>query len=395
MSNVSFLPLIESVLPSDAWEIKTGDLYTVVQPKAYHLPEQGWKIFCACHYFNATAVIRQASEVCIALGIPFKCVTSRFLLATEILGKQVPLAESGKAVVIYPSDEKTCYRALNALFEALEGFDAPPVLSGRNFANDVPVYYRYGAFSRLDEDGQGKLRNPETDEWCPDFIHPLYTSPPWISQDPFRPDLEVDDANDPRVTEMTLKDGRFEILEALVLENSGGRYIAKDALTGKRCLIKEARPFIAPHPDTGDDAVSRLVREAVTLKNAQTCTVAPKYIDDFTEETHAFLVRAYIEGETLTDTQRPFPPDALARLAAALQAILELRKIPELAETCLDLAPQNLIFDGTTIKLIDFETQPDSTGTYTFGTPGFIAPPGVCPWRWGIEAILEFCRSDD
>ena len=381
MRDVSFLPLIESILPSAAWEIQTGDLYTFVRPKAYRIPEQGgWKVFCACHYFNAEGVIRRASSVCIELCVPFKFVNSQFLLSTEILGKQVPPAESGKAFVVYPGDEKTCHRTLNALSKALEGFDASPVLSARNYASDAPVYYRYASFVG------GRLWNPETEEYIPDFIRPWYSAPSFIRRDPFRPDLDEDDA-DTTEKEMTLKDGRYEIREALVFCNSGGRYLANDAETGGPCFVKEARPHIAPHPETGDDAVDRLKREVVTLKQAQNCTVAPKYIDDFSEETHLFLVRDYIEGETLADTQRPFPPDALARLAEALEDILALRKT---GVAGLDLAPQNIIFDGTRVKLLDYETSTDST--YPFGTKGFIAPPGVCPWEWAIGKILDYCR---
>lgn len=392
MQNVSFLPLVKAVLPS-SWHIEPSGLYTYSLPKSEQIPRQGWKVFVSCHFFNAASVIQSAATLCAEMGLPFKFVGSRLQLATDILGKPFPRAEGAKAVVIFPPDPETCHTALLGLAAALDGIQAPPVLSGRHFAN-APVYYRYGANSDITEDGQAYVLHPETGEFVPDLIQPWYETPPWIDTDPFQPDLDVDTSSTP---DIVLKDGRYAIQEALTFSNSGGIYLVSDTTTRRLCCMKEGRPWMAPHPLTGEDAVVRLGREAETLKQACAASVAPEFIDYFVENDHAFLVRAYIEGEALDErkVREPFSASEFVTLAHALEAILELREI--LGDRRLDLSPSNIIFDGSAVKLIDFETVVDSgrAGEYVFGTRGFIAPrgDGVCPWRWGIQALLDYCQQ--
>lgn len=398
MQDVLFLPIIKSVLPS-SWHIEPFDLYTYSLPKLGHyIPAQGWKIFVTCQFFNAESVIRDAALSCIETETPFKFINSRFELATKVLGKFYPRAESGKAVVIYPSNTASCHTTLLSLAAALDGVKAPPVLSGRRFAN-APVYYRYGANSAFIKDrALYMMRDPETHELVRDRINPWYEVPPWIDTDPFQPDLDVkaDVASD---TDIVLKDGQYAIQEAVYFSNSGGIYLAADTTTNDLCCIKEARPWIAPHPLSGEDAVSRLIRESELLKYtyAASARVVPRFIDYFMEDDHAFLVREYIDGETLADrkVRKPFNASELTTLMHALKAILELQGI--LGDRCLDLSPENVIFDGSTVKLIDLETDTDSgyIGEYRFGTQGFIPPRGVCPWRWGIQALLDFCSNNE
>ena len=391
MSNISFLPIVKSVLPA-SWHIEANDgLYAYSSPKStLQIPDQGWKLYVSCNFFNAQAVIRDTAALCVELGVPFKFVRSRFLLATQILGKSVPLEESGKAVILYPADPEACHTALLGLAQKLNGIEAPPVLSGRRFAA-TPVYYRYGANTKRAPDGYFYLRHPETGERIRDPMRPEI--PPWINTDPFQPDLDLN-VNAHSDSESFLEVGQFTIQEAISFSNSGGIYLATDT-TNRYCCIKEGCPWMAPHPETGEDAFARLAREAETLKKANTANVSPEFIGFFTDDEHAFLVREYIEGETLADRiqRAPFSTNELTTLANALEVgILELQqKIPD---TRLDLSPQNVIFDGTTIKVIDFETDTvGSSGEYTWGTHGFIPPPGVCPWRWGIQTLLNYCAN--
>ena len=387
MQKVPFSPIVKSVLPA-SWYIEESDgLYAYSSPKStIQIPSQGWKIFVSCHFFNAESVIQSAAKICVEDVIAFKFVRSRFLLATELLGKSFPREESAKAVVIYPTDTDACHTTLLKLAESLHAVDvdAPPVLSGRCFAN-APVYYRYGSNSEKTPDGYAYLRDPETGERVRDMIRPWYETPPWIDTDPFQPDLDKD-------SESIIEVGQFTIQEAISFSNSGGIYLAKEKTTESPCLIKEGRRWMAPHPETGEDAMQRLAREAETLRTLNPDAAAPEYISFFTEDDHAFLVRAYIEGETLVDRiQRgPFGTDELENLANALEiGILRLKE--QLPDTRLDLSPDNVIFDGSTIKVLDFETE--RSGEYTWGTHGFIPPPGVCPWRWAITSLLDYSAN--
>lgn len=385
MQNILFLPIVKTILPRSWHIIEASDLYLYSQPFSRQIPpSQGWKIFVSCHFFNTERIIREAARSCVEKDIPFKFVRSRLDLTT-LLGKAYPRAESAKAVVIYPPDTAICRETLKSLAEALNEVEAPPVLSGRRFAN-APVYYRYGANSA------SYLRHPVTGECVDDPINPWYASTPWVDTDPFQPDLDVidTDADANRTGDIVLKD-RFRIQEAIYFSNSGGLYLAMDIMTDARCCLKEARPWMAPHPFTGEDAVARLYREADTLEQTQSVCVVPKFIDRFMEDGHAFLAREYIDGETLAErkARQPFRASEIKTLRHALEAILALKEI--LGEKRLDLSPQNVVFDGAAIKLIDLETDlgPDA---YTWGTQGFIPPPGVCPWQWGIQALLDFCR---
>ena len=395
MENLPFLPIVKSLLPSDAsWHIEEDEPYVFVRPHRLQLQQQGWKIFVSAQFFNASAVIRRASRVCVDLRMPFKFIKSRFSLATEILAKHVLPAEGAKAVVIYPRNPQNCHTVLCTLSRALESSEAPPVLSGRRFSKNAPVYYRYGAHRGIFRDGAVYLRNPETRQLVPDRIQPWYEAPAWIHTDPFQPDL-TDDTSEVEEAEIVLQDGRYAIQEAIFVSNSGGVFLAKDSTTHQLYCLKEARPFFAPNPSTGEDSVSRLVQEAATLRecNRHGLAVAPTFIDYFIEEDHAFLVRSFIEGETLFErkARQPFSTGELAQLQHALESILELSGIRHFKDRNLDLSPQNIIYDGETITVIDFETDPADN----FGTPGFIPPLGVpCKWRWSIQALLDFCAND-
>ena len=406
MQNVFFLPIVKAILPP-SWCLEPGDLgdlYAYSVPKSGHIKTQGWKIFVSCHFFNAEMVIRNAAICCAEaeMDTPFKFIQSRLKLATT-LGKSYPRAEGAKAIVIYPQNTDACHKTMLALEAALDGIEAPPVLSGRRFKN-APVFYRYGSNSDLTdsdltEDKQPYLRHPETKELVLDRICPWYEVPLWIT-DPFQPDLDVDADADAPDTEVVLK-GRYVIKEAIDFSNRGGIYLAADKTTDTDdlCCLKEARTWMVPQPFTGEDAVSRLAREAETLKHTNPACVAPKFIDYFMEGDHAFLVREFIDGETLGErkSREPFSAIELTSIGHALEKILELKEI--LGNRRLDLSPQNVIFDGSTIKMIDFETDTDSgsglAGEYVFGTQGFIPPPGVCPWRWGIQALLDFCTNNE
>lgn len=353
------------------WARETKGFYTYCLPAGGILPESGWKIFVSCHFGNAAHVIQRAASIFSKCTMPFKYVQSRFDLATNILGKHKPSrrGDSAKAVVGYPKNTEHASRAIKKLADALDGVEAPPVLSGKQFAK-APVFYRWY---------EGGLA-----------IQPWYEIPEGMT-DPFQSDSDVDEKGDG--DEEFLVNG-YRIQEAVYFSNSGGIYIGTD-MKNRICCIKEGRRWLAPNPHTGADSVDRLEREADLLAelNAHTPFLVPKFVDFFVDY-HAFLVREYCDGATLSEFKtRKESISSRERLILkdALESIMVLKKLLP-ADKLLDLSPENLIFDGETIKIIDLECVEYGENA-VFGTKGFLPPNGFCPWRWAIDELLKFCTA--
>src|SRR5437879_3850342 len=72
--------------------------------------------------------------------------------------------------------------------------------------------------------------------------------------------LPLDETVGPEEKDHGMKGGRYTVESVLDFSNAGGVYRALDRLTGKRVVIKEARPYVNAMLD-GYDAVEALKKE--------------------------------------------------------------------------------------------------------------------------------------
>src|SRR5205823_1485494 len=117
------------------------------------------------------------------------------------------------------------------------------ILSDHCYKESQVVYYRYGGmqpYEVLNVRGERvpMLVAPDGSE-VPDQRAAYPVTPSWAGA--LLPAHEFEKQSD---GSLALRDGRFEIETVLAFSNAGGVYLALDHSTGRRVVIKEARPRI-------------------------------------------------------------------------------------------------------------------------------------------------------
>jgi serine/threonine protein kinase len=388
-----FLALIRRMLP-DSWQIvRNGAVWFQVIPKGIQLPKQGWKIHISGTVKNAKDILESVVPILLKGEVSFKFAVDRWMLML-INSKNWYRGGSGKFITIYPENEEKFKDLIEELYKATVGFEGPYILSDRRYKDSKVIYYRYGGilpYSEIDVTGRvnSYLISPDG-EIIPDVRYPYFKLPQWV-KDPFG-------IYESRFEgEVTLCEGRYVVKSALSFSNSGGVYLAEDRESGRRVVIKEARPYVGLR-ETGEDAVSLLKKEFRLLRKLSGSGVVPEAIDFFMDWEHFFLVEEYIEGISLRELSVKYNPILFHRPRGKDVEIFlsSFKKIFKSLVDALDilhkngivfgdLSPNNLILlvgdDDLPmgVKIIDFE------GAYEIGvddfsllyTPGFAIPSQI------------------
>ncbi|MFE5937173.1 class III lanthionine synthetase LanKC [Streptomyces sp. NPDC056470] len=384
-SGDSLYPAATLPVPEGWTSHRTGD-WLALRPVGGTLPSQGWKIHVSACLDNAERVLDTVREHCLRHEVAFKFVPSRYLLHQRN-AKYADRAASGKFITVYPADEEQCEHLATDLAHLLEGEPGPYILSDLRWGRG-PVHLRYGSFTRRHcYDEHGELRPALEDgsgTLVPDQRGPVFRVPGWVAPPPFlRPHLDARAA-------VTVKEMPYEIEKALHFSNGGGVYEARHRETGRRVVLKEARPHAGLAAD-GADAVTRLHRERTALEQLTGLACTPEVLDSFTIGDHHFLVLEFVEGRPLnTFFARRHPlmeaePPA-ERLAEYTDWALRIHGLVEQAVAAVhargivfnDLHLFNVMVseDETSVVLLDFEAaQPAAEGgRQTVANPAFVAP---------------------
>ncbi|NYS20110.1 protein kinase/lanthionine synthetase C family protein [Streptomyces sp. SJ1-7] len=374
--------------PPVGWRRSAAGLWTSLVPEHTRLAEQGWKIHVSTVPDEAEATLRDTARICLRHGVPFKFLRSARALSL-MADKHMNRSGAGKFIAVYPPDEAAFLALADELSRALAGRSGPYILSDLRIG-DAPVYTRYGAYvPRWCDDGEGgrvlALRDP-SGNLVPDERGVVFRTPSWVEVPPFlRPHLAARAA---------ARDDTFPytVTEALQFSNAGGIYLAEDWDTGRRVVLREARPHCGLD-GAGDDAVTRLHREHRALTALAGLDCVPRVYGVRTVWEHHFLIEEHIEGHTLLDeivarfalVRGAVTADDLAPYVAWTEAMTgELsRALDAIHARGLrfgDLHPSNIIVrpDGR-IALVDFEyaTGLDDQDTPLAGAQGLQAPPGT------------------
>jgi class III lanthionine synthetase len=383
-----FIAYAACELPPSWWRVRRGMWYhcgSPTDPNRRH----GWKIHLSATPANARAVLEAALPVFLAYGTSFKFTVDRDFLMLS-LSKTWQRGGACKFITAYPHDDAQFVALMEALDRATAGFEGPYILSDRRYKDNRILYYRYGSIlpvERLRPDGTrvGVLDGPDGSETVDE--RKAYFSPPAWASDPFPADAEKDEGEPG-----TLKDGRYEITEALSFSNSGGVFVAQDRQTGAKVLIKEARPLVS-WTSEDSDARTILRREYRLLQVLSGSGVTPEPVDYFVDWEHEFLVEEFIAGTSLSSLTavdpillrtRPTEAEWEAWYAAFrglfTRAARAVQRVHERGVLMLDLAPGNILVtaDGE-VKLIDFETASEIgvDAPTDVCTPGFRAPEKI------------------
>ncbi|MBP2586014.1 tRNA A-37 threonylcarbamoyl transferase component Bud32 [Streptomyces sp. PvR006] len=364
---------------------RTGD-WLALRPLDHALPSQGWKIHVSACLDNAEAILATVRAYCLEQDVAFKFVPSRYLLHQRN-AKYADRSASGKFITVYPADDQQCERVATDLAGLLEGRPGPYILSDLRWGPG-PVHLRYGSFTlRHCYDGHGELRPAVEDgsgTLVPDRRDPVFHVPAWVTPPAFLgPHLEARAA-------VTVQDVPYDIEKALHFSNGGGVYEARDRRTGRRVVLKEARPYAGLAAD-GADAVTRLHREREALERLSGLACTPEVLDSFTVGDHHFLALEFVEGKPLnTFFARRHPlmeadPPA-ERLAEYTEWALRIHGLVERAVAAVhargivfnDLHLFNIMVseDESSVVLLDFEAAKPASegGRQTVANPAFVAP---------------------
>ncbi|MEU8371374.1 class III lanthionine synthetase LanKC [Micromonospora tulbaghiae] len=276
------------------WECEVKDDWMVHGPVGGSLPAQGWKIHVSARLDNAERVLARVADYCRPRGIPFKHLRGPRLLLMRN-SKYARRAASGKFVTVYPRDDAELELTAKELADLLAGETGPYILSDLRYG-DGPVHVRYGGFAArycVSADGQTvpAIEGPDG-VLVPDRRDPVFHVPEWVTLPDFlAPHLAARNA-------ATTTDLPYRIEKVIHFSNGGGLYEARDTRTGQRVVLKEARPH-AGLDATGTDAVTRLRREAETLRRLADVPHLVRVHDEFSFGGHEFLALVFVEGRPL------------------------------------------------------------------------------------------------
>ncbi|MDT0116599.1 class III lanthionine synthetase LanKC [Microbacterium sp. PRF11] len=381
-----------------SWSTLTEGPWTHWGAPSSVLPEQGWKVHISATPSSAGEALERVSTFCHARGLSFKHLSTIGTLHS-VNGKDADRSAAGKFVTIYPPGSRL-ESVLVGLDEALAHLPGPYILSDLRW-NRGPVHVRYGAFIRqtVDVDGVPTLALRRTDgQLVPDIRSPQFVVPEWVATPPFikaqRKALESE----------PIPDGFPTIVRALHHSNAGGVYEAVES-DGSEIVLKEARPHSGLTPD-GADAITRLRREAQTLRDLSHLACVVNLRGEREVLGHRFLAMSRISGRTLQDASferyplirsRPAASDIHAYRRWALSIMRKVKdavaRVHKAGYSHGDLHPRNvLITDDEEVVLLDFEmAQPIEDDTpHLLGAPGFVPPDergGAALDHWAVACM--------
>jgi serine/threonine protein kinase len=379
-----FLEPVRRILPGD-WRLERKSIWIHASPPGADLPAQGWKIHLSATLASSPAILTTAARLLARGNVPFKFSADKTILLL-INGKRWSRGGAGKFITIYPRDQRQCGELLESLHQALIGYHGPYILSDRRYRDSGVVFYRYGGIlptRRLDVDGKAvPVMQSQDGQIMDDERTPFFNMPTGMT-DPFATASDSDPDG-----EATLKHGRYRVESVISFSNPGGVYVALDQETGRKVLIKEARPYTNVSP-RGTDAVWLLKKEHRLLTLLADTAVAPQPLDFFKDWEHYYLVEELIDGRVLRGFMAQHTPGLRTRLTpdyardffaryrklfvriAEILALLHERRI-----VFSDLSHYNvMVLEDEDVRLIDFE------GAYEQGidVPTVLYTPGFAP----------------
>ncbi len=360
--------------PADWQNFYQGDWHCCLSPRP--LAQQGWKIHLSVALGQEQEMLDVVSRYCFTHQLSFKWTRSRraWLLKNS---KYADRVASGKFITIYPEDEAEFVQTVYALAALLKEFaPGPYILSDRRWQAS-PVYYRYGAFKEMVKEIAGQKRcclQAPDGSWLEDRRSPYYCPPDFV-QEPAeltKNNFQAKGADFSRLT-------AYQIKGALHFSNGGGVYLAQK--NDKNYVIKEGRPA-AGLDGHGQDAFSRIQKEAAWLKKLAQVPEVVDIKEDFQAWIHTYLVEDYVSEQTLGDyvaENYPFYSEKRAAyVAQSLRIAEKLRRavahVHAQGVAIGDLQADNvMITEDGEVKLIDFEVAASLTAPYNPGimTTGF------------------------
>lgn len=317
----------------------------------------GFKIHVATTLKDYQEILDTVYSYCEENNITFKYISNKLYLEHN-LSSQEDRKLSGKFITIYPNSDEEFKTILNDLDERLNKYDVPYIMTDKRYKDSI-LFYRYGSFSVDDvmtfPNGVIYFDERKIGYSLPDCV-----------EEPF-PDQKQEV---PKVI-----DTKYQITRALKYKNSGGIYKGIYIEEKMPVVLKEARPGIY---DAGVSAIENKKNEAGFLKKISSTKLVkyfPKYVDDFVDCGHYFVVESLEKGMKLED----FKVSEVVENEKALEKVIEniltfAVEVHDFGYFIGDISSTNiLIGEDYNIKWIDtehFSSLNDKKDVY-FKTSGF------------------------
>jgi hypothetical protein len=251
---------------------------------------QGWKLYVSMTMLNARDVIECVAPLTISAGLHYKYIKNIKLLRKLNAGI-FGYTQIGKCFVIYLP--KVDRRFIHALKKRLAPFrdQSPAVPCALPFGDDLPLFYRYGAY----RDGHLELDGATRDDHRDDVSAAVpvgvknslaqYTKP----------------VRESRAIRSFLR--RYPAYEALTQQGKCGIFLAMnlDSETFQQVVLKVGYHRGQVQPD-GTDGCSFLRRELAFYRELQArdlAAIAPRLVDSLDVPRKVVLVLEHLSGGTL------------------------------------------------------------------------------------------------
>lgn len=346
--------------------------------------DSGWKIHISATIANHIHILSTVAKYAFQKKIPFKFASnlSHFI---HLNSKNIARSSSGKFIVLYPP-QADFKQVIEDLYNLLDGFDGPYILSDKQYRDSKVVFYRYGEInpiSFVDPYGMITTRILSPNNTLEiDKRLPYFSLPTWV--EPIFPDEQGN-------TQSNLLQ-KYKIDECLHFSAQGGVYLG--TFKNEQFVIKEARAWTGISSDQRP-APDRLKSEYKMLKMLEDTGTVPAPLELMEDGGNLYLVEEYLKGETLHSYPHMYSPyvqrkkdvqeqekqekEFSEEYLTIISLLLEnISKVHSCGVAFGDLSPSNIIFsrDSKQLKLIDLETaylisKSDSAHTVTLETPGF------------------------
>ena len=369
--------------------------------------DQGWKLHVAATPVSAMAILDCTLDVLFLEGVRFKVVRELKFLRAMNAG-EFGLAQIGKFISIYPSDDAQAVRLAIRLDEVTRELRGPRVPSDRPLCPDSLVHYRYGAMylrpEAVEPDFQARFDLLDTDgRLTNDLRLPYYVAPGNV-RDPF----EQAGAYIAHRSQSGPMNGRYLVVDALSITPRGGIFRALDLVSrpARICVLKEYWHDVCEDQE-GRDARYWAQNEVRILTMLSDEPGFPRIIEQFDQDSNTYVAIDYRAGRTIEQlvegNDRHWTATPLSEVVAVgLKMAKVIATMHSKGIIYRDLKPGNIV-KGTsgTFHLIDFGIACD-TGDFDSqplfgGTPDFCSPeqfagerpdPADDIFAWG--AVLHF-----
>jgi hypothetical protein len=341
-------------------------------------PEQGWKLHVSATILSATEIFEAVSPFLHSEGAMFKAPVSLYELQKLNSGSLYGYSQVGKFITVYPRNVDEALSFAGELHQLTREWQAPVVPFDHHYRSKGCVYYRFGAFQKIeiensDEERSYWMRDPEGN-LIPDNRESTDV-PAWVSNPFEKADLELSTA------ESTPLQTTFKVFEAVAQRGRGGVYKAIDlsSTPPRISILKEGRKHGEVDWD-GRDGAWRVLHEGRVLEALNRAGLSvPRLYSSFQIENNSYIVIELIDGVSLNDFLRRrrcrLSIRQVLRYAIGIASLVA--KTHQAGWVWRDCKPGNIMITrGGTLKAIDFEgacliDQPDPA---PWGTRRFVPP---------------------